>query len=371
MRVIRIVVVVVPVLAAPVMTRAQGFSVSPAFGISQMYDDNLFSTPAAEGDTITRVSSRVDARYRTEAQTLSVRYALDADWFAHHPDLTTAHARQDAGFEQQYQATGRLSFNGAAAFTETETPAELNLATALAPGRARARRLTLQPSASYEISPSTNATIGYVVAHDAMLDVRLLTQTATVAVEHHRSARDGVRWEYSYQSYLFDAIERTTSQVLTATWTRDLTPATSLSLRGGPRLTDRTLSADAGVSFHHKMRIGDATLAYAHTQATLVGLLGIVDTHSVTARLGGELRSGLQLRLEPGLLHTTQTNLASTVSRVSIGGLQPIGRRLAIEVSYDLNLQQGNIYAAQGVASIGRHVVALKLVAAATEPVRR
>lgn len=342
----------------------------PSFGISQIYDDNLFYRPAAESDTITRVSSRLDARYRSERQTFSARYALDSDWFAHHPDLTTVHARQDAGFDEQYHVTRRLSFNGAAAFDETEAPAELNLATALTPARARAQRFTLQPSATYEFAPQTTATVGYVAAHDRMLGVSLLTQTATAGIEHRASARDGVRWEYGYQSYLFNAFDRQTSQVLTAEWTHDLTLATSVSLRGGPRITSGTLSPEAAASIHHKLRIGEATLAYTHTQTTLIGLVGIADAHSVTARVAGELRSGLQLRLEPGLLRTTQLNLGSTVYRLSIGGAQPVGRRLAIEASYDLNLQHGAIYAAQSVETIRRNAVVVRLVAA-TAPARR
>lgn len=369
---IRVVVALVVVLVgSPATPHAQDFSMSPSFGISQMYDDNLFYRPAGEADTITRVSSRIDARSRSERQTFSARYALDADWFAHHPDLTTVHARQDAGFEEQYHLTRRLSLNGTAAFNETEAPAELNLATALTPARARAQRLTFQPSATYEFGPLTNATIGYAAAHDRMLGVSLLTQTATAGIEHHLSARDGVRWEYGYQSYLFDAIDRKSSQVLTAEWTRDLTHATSVSLRGGPRITSGALSPDAGASIHHKMRIGDATLTYTHTQTTLIGLVGVADAHSVTGRVAGELRSGLQLRLEPGLLRTTQLNLGSTVYRVSIGGTQPVGRRLAIEASYDLNLQHGTIYAAQSVETIRRNAVVLRLVAAATQPPRQ
>ena len=362
----------VPILAAAAVTaHAQSFSMTPSLGISQMYDDNLFYRPAGEADTITRVSSGLDTRYGSPLHTFSAHYALDADWFSHHSELTTAHARQDAGFEELYHATRRLSFHGAATFAETATPAELNVATALAPGRARAQRLTLQPSATYEFGPLTNATIGYSAAHDRMLGVSLLTQTATVVIDHHASARDGVRWEYGYQTYLFDAIERKTSQALTAEWTRDLTRVTSLSLRGGPRLTDGTLSPDTAVSLRHKMRIGDATLAYAHTQTTLIGLVGIADSHSVTARVSGKLRSGLQLHVEPGLLRTTQTNLGSTVYRVSLGSMQPVGRRFAIQASYDLNLQRGNIYAAQTVESIRRNVIMLKLVATATEPARR
>jgi hypothetical protein len=369
---IRILVALVLVLVAvSATTHAQGFSVSPSFGISEMYDDNLFYRPAAEGDTITRVSSRVDARYGSELQTFSARYGLDSDRFAHHTDLTTVQARQDAGFEEQYHVTRRLSFNGAAAFIETETPAELNVATALTPSRARAQRLMLHPSATYQFGPMTSTTIAYTAAQDRMLGVRLLTQTATAVIEHHTSARDAVRWEYSYQNHLFDGIERKTSQALTAEWTRELTRVTSLSIGGGPRFTDGALSPDAAVSLRHKMRIGEATLGYAHTQTTLIGLVGIADTHSVTARVSGEPRSGLQLRLEPGLLRTTQTDLASTVYRVSFAGVQPVGRRFAIEASYDLNLQHGSIYAAQSVETIGRNVIVLRLVARATEPGRR
>jgi hypothetical protein len=119
------------------------------------------------------------------------------------------------------------------------------------------------------------------------------------------------------------------------------------------------------------MRIGEATLAYAHTQTTLVGLVGIVDTHSITARVSGDLKSGLQLRVEPGLLRTTQTDLASTVYRVSVAGVQPVGHRLAIEASYDRNLQHGSIYATRSVETIGRNVIVVKLVAAAKAPPRR
>jgi hypothetical protein len=368
----RVAVALVPLLAAaPAPVHAQGVSVTPSVGISQMYDDNLFGRPAAEADTITRVSPRFDAQYRSELHTFSSHYALDADRFDHHPDLTTAHARQDVGFEEQYHATRSLSINGAAAFTETETPAELNLATALMPGRARAERLTLQSSAAYQLGWLTSATFGYIAAHDRLFGVSLLSQTATAAIDHHYSGRNGVRWEYSYQSYLFNAFEQKTSQALTAEWTRDVTRATSFSLRGGPRITGGTLSPDATASLHHTMRIGEAALAYAHTQTTLLGLVGIADSHTVTARVSGEARSGLQLHVEPGLLRTTQTGLASTVYRLSVGGLRPIGRRLAFEASYDLNLQHGNIYARQRVETIGRHVAVLRLVAAAAKRPRR
>jgi len=351
--------------------RAQGFSFTPTFGLAQVYDSNVFYRPLGESDTITRASSRVDAGFRSERQTFWSRYGLDADRFDRHPDLTTAHARQDAAMDEQYHATRRLSLAGSAAFTETEAPSELNVQSALTPGRARAQRTTVHPSMTYQAGRLTTMTLGYTAAHDRMLDVRLLTQTATAALERHPSSRDGVRVEFTHQNFLFNGSGRQMSQALTAEWTRELTRGTALVVRGGPRVTDGSLSPDVAASIRRTLRAGEASLAYEHTQTTLIGLVGIADTHSLAVRVSAEPRPGLRVRLEPGVLRTRQIDRVSSVYRVSAGYSQPIATRLTLDATYDLNLQRGNIYTVQTLDTIGRHVAMLRLVATAAEAPRR
>src|SRR5262249_33952843 len=296
---------------------------------------------------VSRGSSRVDMAFRSQRHVFWSRYGIDADRFDRHPELTTAHARQDAALEEHYHASRRLSLAGAAAFTETETPAELNVQSALTPGRARAQRSTIHPSVTYQAGPLTTATFGYTAAYDHLLDVRLLTQTATAVVERHPSARDGVRVEFSYQDYLFNAGARQMSQAATGEWTRDLTRTTTLVVRGGPRLTDGALSPDVAASIRRMMRAGEASLAYEHAQSTLIGLAGIADTHSLALRVRAQPRPGLRLRVEPALMRTRQVDHASTVYRLAAAYSQEIAPRLTVEATCDLNLQHGNIYTSE------------------------
>jgi hypothetical protein len=336
-----------------------------------VYDDNLFNLPARDGDAITRAGSAFDAGYRSERRLLTARYALDADRFARHPELTSAAARQDALVSAGYHANRRLSFDGTASFADTQTPAELNLESGLAPGRAHAQRFSVRPSTTASIGPLATATISYTGARDHMFGVNLVSQTASAALDRHASTRADLRWEYTYQRYVFNGGEPTVSQALTAEWRRSLTRATLVVFRAGPRMTGSHLSADAAASVNRTLRFGAASLAYSHTQTTLVGLIGVADKHAVSASLRLHSVSGRQLRIEPAALRTRQLALVSTVYRVSIGYIQPLGSVFALDASYDINNQRGNIYTAAQFETIGRHVAMAKLVAQRGGAVRR
>jgi hypothetical protein len=347
-------------LASAIPVRAQTVSVVPSFGISQVYDDNLFYRPVGEADTTTRFSPRIDMVHASERLTASGRYALDADRFANHPELTTMHARQDAGVDAEYRSSPRLSVSVSAAFAETQTAAELNSATALTPGRVRAQRLTLHGATEYHVGPSTEVTGGFEVAGDRLIGgVGLVTERASSTIDHHASARTDVRVESSYERYLFEGVGSKTSLALTAEWTRELTRGTSLALRLGPRATDGALSPEIGASLHRQLHAGEASFSYAHTQTTLVGLAGTADVHSVTAAYGIDRRR-LKLRATPGLLRTTQATQSAVVYRMSVSCVRPVSQRLAIEAAYDLNVQRGNIYIGR-TERIDRNLVMVKL----------
>src|SRR5207249_4012926 len=68
-RMIRIMTLTIALSVVATSARAQGFSFTPSFGISQLYDSNVFYRPLGESDTMTRASSRVDIGLRSERQT--------------------------------------------------------------------------------------------------------------------------------------------------------------------------------------------------------------------------------------------------------------------------------------------------------------
>ena len=314
---------------------------------------------------IVRFSPRLDAAYQSGRLAITSRYALDADRFTRHPELTTAHGRQEAGFDAHYDASRRLLVTGMAAFTETQTPSDLNEVTALTPGRARARRLVFGPSATYDVGSRTGASAGYTTTFETLQGgVSVTTQSATAALEHRRSAASGVRVEYLDQRFVFGGLQATVSRALTAEWTREVKRATTLTLRAGPRLTDGVVAAEVAASARHQLRAGAISVSYLQTQATLIGLPGIAGVRSVTATTERQLRPRLTLRADTGVLQTRQRDLSSLVYRVSGSCAWTFANHLGIEAGYDMDLQRGDLYTAQAAQNIGRHLATVSLIVA-------
>jgi hypothetical protein len=345
---------------------AQGLSFVPSFAVSRIADDNVFYRPIGESDLTTRVSPRVDASYDDGRLTWSGRYQLDADQFERHPQLTTAHARQDAGVDLSYSATRRLSIAGTAAFVESETPLDLNLEAAPVPGRVRARRYSVQPSATYQLTARTDAALRYTAASDALADgVGVRTSEATVSVTHHRSPVTDLRFAYTFQHFGFEQVDASVSHTWTAEWSRTLDRATSITLGGGPRVTDGVVSPDVTAALHRRLRAGEAAITYLHTTTTLLGTLSLADMHSLSVVVAAEPRPRVRLHAGPALLHTTQGPLSSAVYRMIAGCEWPLAKRLTVRADYDVNVQRGNIYMAQSIETIGRNRIMVSLAASA------
>src|SRR5439155_11008392 len=201
----------------------------------------------------------------------------------------------------------------------------------------------------------------------------LLSQSATSTLDHRLSDRNGVRLEHVYQRYMFDVLgvaATRTSQTLTAEWTHAIDHITSLSLRAGPRVTDGAPSPEIAASVRRHLRGGDASLAYQHTQTTLIGLAGTAEVHSVTAAFAAEPHRRLTLHAGPSVSYTRQGNLQSMVYRLSLSCARPIASRLSVEAAYDVNLQRGNVYTGRSIDAIERQVALLKLAVGDTTTAR-
>src|SRR5881409_1451400 len=72
--------------------------VKGALSLSDVEDDNLFSTPreSRQGDSISRLTPEIKGGLRSARFSLAGRYSLEAERFADHPELDTTRARQTA-----------------------------------------------------------------------------------------------------------------------------------------------------------------------------------------------------------------------------------------------------------------------------------
>jgi hypothetical protein len=239
----------------------------------------------------------------------------------------------------------------------------LNGLTAITPGRARARRLTLHPSATYALGPRATASFGYAVIAETLLGgVSLTTQSATSTLERRFSGRHRLRVEYLDQHFRFVGVDASTSRALTSEWTGEMMRGTALTLRAGPRVTKGVLAPEIAASARHQLHAGHIAVSYLETQTTLIGLAGIARARSVTATADRQLRRGVTLRGGSGVLQARQAGLSSIVYRVSAACAWSPAGRMGIEAGYDSEFQRGNLYTAQAAQIIQRHVATVKLV---------
>ena len=343
----------------------QLFHVTPSIAVTQVYDSNLFFTTSdRQADAIWRVTPAIDAEYRSMPWTLIGRFTFDAERFNTHPELDTVQARQQATLDLRYRATPRLTLGGSTEFATTQTPGEFNVETALTLARATATRVAARPSATYQFDALTQARLEYSYTDDRLAGMpRVRVQVAAASLDRHVSPRDTASVSYGVRHFLFGADDVTTSQVLSVGWTHSMSPLASLTLNGGPRVSNGVPAPELSASLRYHVRPGDLALTYSRGQTTLVGLPGTVDTHGVTATATYAPRRSLQLHIAPGVFRSVRGGSAAQVFHVAFGVASPIGRWLVLDAAYDMNIQHGDIYAQRPLDGIARHVASIRVIA--------
>jgi len=356
--------------AIPAGAAAQGvFEATPSISASQQYDSNLFSTGTnQEADFFTRVSPAIESSYATPLWRMAGQYVLDIERFANHPALTSMDARQQGSVDLRYHSTPRIIWSGNVEFWKTQTPGELNEATGLTLTRATARRVLGHASVLRHASPLTSQILDYTQTRDQLAGrTAATTHDAVARVEHHYSARDTVRVDYRFREFLFgptggEVVSTARSQVLLLGATYMMSPRTTLSLDGGPRLSDGSVRADVLASLNYRGASNTLSLAYTRTQTTVIGLAGVAETQSVTSTLSWPVWSSIRVRITPGVFQSVIGGSRVNAGMLSLALTRPVARDLAVDVDFDANAQRGALDFRPST-SIARHVVAIRLIA--------
>jgi len=357
---------------------------SPVFTTTEAYDSNLFSSPTpTAGDFITRISPGVDGEYRSPRFSVLGRYVFDLERFASHPELTTADGGQHGSIGLRTSRSRRLAVAVDATVERTRTPGELSAGTGLTLGRAPAERIEVHPAIVRQVNPLTDATVDYTWTDERLAGgIAGRTHRAAIKIDRHVSRRDVVDVNYGVRMFFFDAEDRLTAHAVSVGWSRQISRAAHLELRGGPVLTDGRQAPEALASIRYRPGPSELSISYARTQSTLIGFAGIVDTQSITASAARMLPKRVQLRITPGVFRTT----SDASGRAALGALTapPMTRadaarfaveaerrmtgELSLRTTYEAAFQRGSLATAPFANSISRHLVQLSVVAA---PARR
>ncbi len=358
-------------LLIPVGAPAQSdFYAVPSFSLTELYDDNLFSSPARrEMDFITRLGPGIEAGHLSTPVTLLGRYAFDAELFARHPELNETRANQRAALEFRYRPVRRLTLTVNGTYVNTHTPGELNVETALAVGRLRARRLAVDSSVAYHVDRFTTGTIGYAFTKDMLAEgVGNRTHAVTLGVDRRITSRDTGSLGYALHQFVFDGDGTTLSHTLTVGWAHRFTPKTRVTLRAGSRFSEGSVDPEGEASIHHRLRQGELSLTYARSQATVIGEAATVATDSLTAAAAVDPVRSIHLKATSGYFRSTLETFVAKVYQVNFEAAYEVARWLLLTGSYQFSLQQG-LDPATAISDPGRreivhNIVFLKVVAA-------
>jgi hypothetical protein len=327
---------------APQAARGQGrFDLQPLITASTVYDSNLFFTvDDRQADLLTRVTPGVDATFSVSLLDLRARYTLDAEQFAHHPELSGVGVRQRATIDAAYRVQPRTTVTGGAEYWTTNSPSELNAETGLIWSRARADRIAAHSSIAHRLGPLTTSTIDYAVTEYRVVGaLSILTHVASVGVNRRVSPRDTITADYQLTHYDFGAFSPS-SHALRIGWTRSVSESASIAIDGGPRVTSGAAAPDVSASVRQRFGSGDLSLAYARAQTTAIGLARTADTQRVTATGTWKPRPTLRAEISSAFFRSTEGTLRADVQRVSIDVARRMTRALSLQALASVYVQR-------------------------------
>ncbi len=316
--------------------------VKPSVSFSQMHDDNLFATEAAESDDISRLGAGLAVAQRSARLTLKARYAIEAERFQRHPELNRAAARQDAALGVEWAASPRLGVALSADYFDTQTPGELAVLAGLEIGRRRTRRLSTDALFTHRSGPRTTSRLEHRFSRDRVIGGPGNDAHAVIlGLDRELGSSDRGTLSYRAQRIAFGGPEATLSHVLSLGWNRAVTPSARFALEAGPCWTGGRLGAEVSAGLRHQLRQGHAAIDYVRSQTTVIGYAGPVTVQGVRAALSHQVVGPLWFSAGPGVFRILgRGGEESTVYRVPVEVAWRVARNVALSATYELGLEE-------------------------------
>ena len=334
-------------LLPPTVTPAQaGNYLTPSLSVAEVYDDNVFySKSPRTHDFYTRISPGLNAGYQSAPLTVWGSYTFDSEIYSQHSELTDPQVRQRGLIELKATPVQVLTLSLPVAYFQSRTPQELNLLTGIAVGRVRAERYSTNPAFTYRYDPLTTVRGDYTYAKDLFAGgITIDSHIVNLALDCRLSPRDTVGPGYVGRRYAFAGFPALSSHAFTLGWSHELTPLTTFTLRGGPRLTEGVVDKlpEALASIRYKLKSGELSLGYASVQTTVFGLANSVSTQNITATATTELLPTLRLSVAPTFYKISSEAFKAKVYVMGLYASHQLTKTLAWEATYQFSIQQGS-----------------------------
>lgn len=339
-------------LLPPTVSPAQaGNYLTPSLSVAEVYDDNVFyaSSPRRH-DFYTRISPGLNAGYQSAPLTVWGSYTFDSEVYSQHSELTDSQVRQRGLIELKTSPSQVLTLSLPVSYYQSRTPQELNLLTGIAVGRVRAERYSTNPAFTYRYDPLTTARGDYAYSRDLLAaggaagNIELDSHIENLVLDHRLTPRDTVGPGYVGRQFAFAGFPALSSHAFTLGWSHELTPLTTFSLRGGPRLTEGAVDKlpEALASIRYKLKSGELSLGYASVLTTVYGLANSVSTQNITATATTDLLPTLRLSVAPTFYKISSEAFKAKVYVMGLYASHQLTKTLAWEATYQFSIQQGS-----------------------------
>jgi hypothetical protein len=318
-----------------------------SFSATQLYDGNLFATPAARGpqsDFISRFGPALEAGYVSVPLELVAHYEIQAERYLNHPGLNANVAHHDAAVALRYLPMPRLALSVDASYVWTQTPGEFNRDSQLGVGRAPAERILMGSAASYDWSDVTKVTWDYTFGRDTMVGgVASATHHSRVGVEQRKGLRNTYRVDYQLRHLDFEDGAPQTSYAITGGWIYGITPRTGVEIAVGPRVTDGSIRPEISAVLRRQLRRGDLSLGYSRTELTAFGERGTIDVHRVAASGAYRPARYLAVSATPAFARSARNERHVPVYTLDVEAVVEATRRLSLVASGRIGRQEGTL----------------------------
>jgi hypothetical protein len=296
--------------------------------------------------------------------------------YAKHPELNKPQLRQEASASVTYLPIRSLTLSANGSYRRTQTPSDLNITTGIEETRNQAKSYSFSPSARYEINPLTSIGSNYNYTRDKEDGgTKTDTNTASIDLARRITGQDTGTLAYSYRHYQFNEQESsetsgggntTISHVGSLAWSHNFTALTSLTLRGGARYSDGSVTPDVSASISHRLQQGQISFSYARSQTTAIGHSGTINTESFSAAASYQPSRFLTLSASPAYSKNDQQDSDSRVYSLGLNATYQLTSWLNLVGSHRFSFQEGELSDTSGGGgtnqNILRNITMLQLV---------
>lgn len=379
-------------------TTGDGFLFVPFFNVSSVYDDNLFFREREKESVLyTRFRPGIRVSFRGGRTHWDAVYDLSSDLFpGEYERLTDPFARQDVSTTLAYSFSPRSTITGSARYLRTRDPAELIPDTGIDAG--------LRPAQSYEaglsffrgLTPRSTLEAQYYLAVSrldaaAVLDSTIDNEAHMLrgAWGFHFSPRSALRLAYTYRRFSGDDFFFAGGDGFSSEWhiasiglEYQWTPRIRVTFEGGPRLSPESGLLEGGASgeivssgsfgpelsasISRTGRFSEYSLKYARSQYRSIGVMGFLNTESVSSGAYHQIRRSIRLDFSGGAYRNSRAGESLLSYRVTGDLAIDLARWLALQCGFSSTVQtSGSLNSLEPALTTGpwvtRNVVTLSL----------